>query len=375
MDADVLGAVGGDAGHRRAGTADAGRPARSAVVTVVASRPWAAARATTIGAVGRAEQLLEPVARQRRRLREEREDPATVVVDDDDAQVGVRAPASAVSAPASWTKAMSPTRATVGAPAAARRRAPSTRRRRCRWRRGWRGRGRRRPPNHSRSRTGIDEATTSSASSGRARATRRATAGSVSGASGPSTASIAASAVVVGVDPAPPPARIADAGRGVGRAGPAPTGRAWRRRVWSGSIDAGTADLHERGARPGDPLGQHLATRPAGRRARSRPGAARPPRRSWRSKRVEGDDRPVDVAQPRRRVGEQRPTGRLDEARDVASRGAPPPASTTPRPCRERGDDVVGALRRSPATPARARPDGAAAADLARRRAARGTAG
>ena len=62
-------------------------------------------------------------------------------------------------------------------------RARSTRRRRCRWRRGWRARGRRGPPNHSRSRTGIDDATTSSASAGSDAATTCATPGSVSGSS------------------------------------------------------------------------------------------------------------------------------------------------------------------------------------------------
>ena len=37
----------------------------------------------------RSEELLEPVVRQRRRLRQEREDATAVIVDDDDAEIGV----------------------------------------------------------------------------------------------------------------------------------------------------------------------------------------------------------------------------------------------------------------------------------------------
>ena len=47
-----------------------------------------------VGAVRRAEQLLEALRRERRRLRQEREDPAAVVVDDDDAQVDAAAGAA-----------------------------------------------------------------------------------------------------------------------------------------------------------------------------------------------------------------------------------------------------------------------------------------
>ena len=157
---------------------------------------------------------------------------------------------------------MSPTRATVGDPARARHRAPSTTTPSMPFAPRLACARAARPPNHSRSRTGIDEATTSSASGGSARATVRATDGSLSGASGPSTASIAASARWSASihrcrhAGSPTPASRRPSGC---KGGAVDTGD---RRVIR--IDRpGTAHLHQRRFRPGHPLGEHLGRRRA----------------------------------------------------------------------------------------------------------------
>ncbi len=69
-----------------------------------------------VGSVGRAEQLLEALGVERRRLRQEREDAAAVVVDHDDRAGRPAGAADAVRAPASCTNAMSPSSTTTGPP-------------------------------------------------------------------------------------------------------------------------------------------------------------------------------------------------------------------------------------------------------------------
>ena len=141
MDGDVVLAVGGDAGHRRARGGRGGPTSSSRVVTVAASRPWAAARATRSVPWGVPKSCSKRSGRQGRRLGQEREDPAAVVVDHDDAQVDVAPGERRAAPPASWTNATSPTSAHRRDRRRAPRRAPSTPRRRCRWRRGWRAPG------------------------------------------------------------------------------------------------------------------------------------------------------------------------------------------------------------------------------------------
>ena len=113
-----------------------------------------------VGAVRCAEQLLEAVSRQLRRLREEREDPAAVVVDDDDAQVGAATGQGSEGAGVVEEGDVadeSDSRHARRGP----RRGRSTSRRRCRWHHGWRGRpqsGRRTIRVAHRHRRGDDEA-------------------------------------------------------------------------------------------------------------------------------------------------------------------------------------------------------------------------
>ena len=131
-----------------------------------------------VGAVRRSEQLLEPIRCEFGRLRKEREDAATVVVDDDRSRRSVLRAASPASAFVSCTNARSPIR-TAALPVS--RAMPSAvevtpsmplaPRLACARAAV--------PPNHSWSRTGIEELTTRSTASGRCAATIRATDGSV----------------------------------------------------------------------------------------------------------------------------------------------------------------------------------------------------
>ena len=263
-----------------------------------------------------------------------------------------------------------------GPPPTGRGRAPSTRRRRCRWRRGWRGPGRVGPPNHSRSRTGIDEATTSSASAGSTRGDVRATAGSVSAgccAKHPLD-------VRLGARRRHRPSRRATSSS-PGRA--ARCGRRARRReaatLPSGSIDARSTDLHDRRAAGDDPLastfdagGRPTRTTTSGRCVGGEGGVAQ--------HRVERRDGAGDRSTPRRRVGEHRPPGPGGERGDGVGGDAAAPA----------GDDHAAPAAASAAAPAssaadagrgaasrvgRARPPPPEGAARPRRAAARGTAG
>ena len=142
------------------------------------------------------------------------------------------------------------------------RRAPSTRRRRSRWPPGWRGPSPSAPPNHSRSRTGIDEATTSSASG-------REVAGDRPGDGRLAERRLRAEHVVDrrlgqcgGGEPAVAPRPVADAVEQLAE-------RRQHRRSEAGDDavigvdDTGPADLHERCAGRGDPLGEDLRRRRA----------------------------------------------------------------------------------------------------------------
>ena len=235
----------------------------TAVVTVAASRPWAAGQGDDVGAVGRAEQLLEALGGQRRRLGQEREDPAAVVVDDDDAQVGAPARRSAVSAPASWTNAMSPISDDRRPAAEGHARAPSTPRRRCRWRPGWRGPG----PDARRTTRGRGPASTTPRRArrraGRWRATVRATAGSLSGAVGPEHGRRwpPRRSRRRGVHSAAP-RRAVGAAPAYSRPGrQRPPVRGGRRRRGRGRSTPGPPTCTTRRARRGDPLRQHLRRR------------------------------------------------------------------------------------------------------------------
>ena len=175
-------------------------------------------------------------------------------------------PASAVSAPASWTKAMSPTRTTTGRTGRWRARRRSTSRRRSRWHRGWRERG------HGCRRTTRGRAPASTrpppgrASSGSHSATARATPGSLSALLGvrsggdrrlgPSRRqSATAPATVVLVAPPQPGCERFDARRerarqrhdGRGRSSPGPP-------IWTttGSADSEPLGEDPRGRRPSD---------------------------------------------------------------------------------------------------------------------------
>ena len=134
-----------------------------------------------VDAVRRAEQLLEALGRRgsspaagTRRCRRRRCRPRR--------SSGRRSrsprPSSAL---VSCRNATSPMSTAVGRAGRAPRRRRWTPRRRCRWRRGWRAPARRPrgAPYHSRSRTGIDDETTSVAPAGQRRQHRRATPGSV----------------------------------------------------------------------------------------------------------------------------------------------------------------------------------------------------
>ena len=121
-----------------------------------------------VDGVGRAEELFEPVVIEQLGLREEREDAPAPVVDDHDGEIDRRDRPGRASALLSWSKAMSPTRTVVGAPVRATPTAVETTPsmplapRLARTRTPSRAR-----ENHSTSRIGMDDDTTSVAPSGR----------------------------------------------------------------------------------------------------------------------------------------------------------------------------------------------------------------
>ena len=90
---DVGGAIGGDPRDRRPRQRDAVDELGSGGDRL-GVEPVRSGDRDEVGAVRRAEELLEAIVGQRRRLRQEREDAAAVVVDDDDAQIGVPAHAA-----------------------------------------------------------------------------------------------------------------------------------------------------------------------------------------------------------------------------------------------------------------------------------------
>ena len=234
----------------------------------------------------------------------------------------------AVSAPASWTKAMSPSSTTTVRPDRARPSAvdivPSMP---LAPRLAWaRAAG---PPYHSRSRTGIDEATTSSASAGSTCAIVRATAGSVSAGCCPKHPLDVRLGRGAGVDPLAEPSS-SPAGsplRSAARRGEAAT-------LPSGSIVPGPPTCTTGAPLADDPLAEHL-------------------RRRWPS---DADDHvramrggEGGVAQHRRRTPRRRrrsigsptcgsaSTGHPDRAESSATASAVmplrPPATMMPRPC------------------------------------------
>ena len=213
--------------------------------------------AVDIAAVRCSEELLEAIGRQRRCLRKEREDPAAIVVDDDDAQVGTPA-GQGRQRTAVVEEGDVADDGDGRLPVRGRCRGRWTSRRRCRWHPRLAWATARRPPNHSRSRTGIDEATTSRTPSGRCSATARATPGSESACSARSMSSIACSASAAasihrrnhgdGVDGGaarPTRASIDDAGRSTATR-------------WSGSITRGPPTCTTVASLAGDPRGEHL---------------------------------------------------------------------------------------------------------------------
>ena len=178
------------------------------------------------------------------------------------------------------------------------RRAPSTPRRRCRWRLGWRGPWPVGPPNHSRSRTGIDEATTSCASAGQVPGDR-------AGDARFGECAVTVEHVVdgrlrpgVGRCPAVLPGGVR---RAAARA-PAVEGTRThvRRHVVIRVDGAGPTDLHEHGPGAGairHPLGQHLGGgRPADPHDQLRPVGV--DERLVTEQRVEGVIATVQLAAP-----------------------------------------------------------------------------
>ena len=251
-----------DAGHRRARRAAAGPPARPVVVDRRRVEAVGRGEGDEVGAVRRAEQLLEALGGQRRRLREEREDAAAVVVDDDDRAGRRRGRRSAVSALASWRKAMSPTsddrrsRRRRATPSAVDTTPSMPLAPRLAWARAAG------PPNHSRSRTGIDEATTSCGAVGQVPATVRATPARSAAPRRPRTSSIAASAPCAGRQPAVAPRRRRRR-RAARRRAPAARPASRRGGDAVVGVDRRRARRPARRGAPrrGDPLGEHLRRR------------------------------------------------------------------------------------------------------------------
>ena len=285
---------------------------------------------------------------------------------------------SAVSAPASWTKAMSPThddRRRAGLQRDAERRrhdavdavgaAVGV------------GRRRAAPPNHSRSRIGIDAATTTvraggavagdEAGDGRLAQRRLRAEDPVDGGRRASSAA---------ADPPAAPAGVADAARARRRAAGSTAASRLAATRWSGSIVPGSADLHDGRAATRRPTGRAPSTTPAGRARTTTSGrsAAKP---AWRSSGVE-----------RRRSRRARRGAETRRRRAAASPSPSTNASTTSRGrrrrrrrARARGRGAAGRrARRAPRRRRRAAPatdDAPARRQRAgrRRRAARGTAG
>ena len=304
----VHGDVGGPVGahpHERAHRArPATRPRRTdvgAASTSTAGTPWAAATASEVDAVGRAEELLEPVGGQRRGLRQEREDAAAVVVDTTIVRSMPRP--AAPSRPLRVVQEGDVADQQRGRARRCRgpRRRPWTPRRRCRWRPGWRPPARRRGARRTTRRRGPASTTTRRAWRRRAgrRATARATAARSARRGRPATAAMAACALA-----------SARAQRASPRRAASPRAAA---RPARGTASVGSAVDHAR-----RPCARDRSTCP---RRRPAPGAAPEPASHWAST-FDAGGRPEPQHDRRRVVGGEALVARAGRRRRRPSCGS-----------------------------------------------------